>query len=82
MCDGRTFEYGVELRAVQTTDFMTADWAELHYALLKKVASRIINEVRGINRGTYELSRKPRATLEWEGSRVRYVQAPEGIKSR
>ena len=50
MGDGRTYDYVVALRAVQTSDFMTADWAELPYALLKKVSSRIINEVRGINR--------------------------------
>ncbi len=54
MGDGRTYDYVVALRAVQTSDFMTADWAELPYALLKKVSSRIINEVRGINRVTYD----------------------------
>ena len=66
MGDGRTYDYVVALRAVQTSDFMTAGWAELPYSLLAKVSSRIINEVRGINRVTYDISSKPPATIEWE----------------
>lgn len=66
MGDGRTYEYAVALRAVQTTDFMTAKWAELPYELLGKVSQRIINEVRGVNRVVYDISGKPPATIEWE----------------
>ena len=66
MGDGRTYDFVVALRAVQTTDFMTAHWAELPYDLLGRVSSRIINEVRGINRVTYDISSKPPATIEWE----------------
>ena len=66
MGDGRTYDYVVALRAVVTSDFMTAHWAELPYALLGKVSNRIINEVRGINRVVYDISGKPPATIEWE----------------
>jgi GMP synthase (glutamine-hydrolysing) len=66
MGDGRTYEYVVALRAVQTLDFMTAHWAHLPHELLGKVSNRIINEVRGINRVVYDISGKPPATIEWE----------------
>jgi GMP synthase (glutamine-hydrolysing) len=66
MGDGRTYEHVVSLRAVQTTDFMTAHVAPLPQELLAKVANRIINEVRGINRVVYDVSSKPPATIEWE----------------
>jgi GMP synthase (glutamine-hydrolysing) len=66
MGDGRTYDYVVALRAVVTSDFMTAHWAELPYELLGKVSNRIINEVRGINRVVYDISGKPPATIEWE----------------
>jgi len=66
MGDGRTYEHVVALRAVQTTDFMTAHWAELPHDLLARVSNRIINEVRGINRVTYDITSKPPGTIEWE----------------
>jgi len=66
MGDGRTYEHVVALRAVQSSDFMTAEWAPLPHELLAKVSNRIINEVRGINRVTYDISSKPPATIEWE----------------
>jgi len=66
MGDGRTYEYVIALRAVKTTDFMTADWVELPHELLNKISRRIINEVNGINRVVYDISSKPPATIEWE----------------
>jgi GMP synthase (glutamine-hydrolysing) len=66
MGDGRTYDYVVALRAVQTQDFMTAHWAELPYTLLAKVSNRIINEIRGINRVAYDITGKPPGTIEWE----------------
>ena len=66
MGDGRTYEYVVALRAVQTQDFMTAHWAHLPHELLGKVSNRIINEVRGINRVVCDISGKPPAPIEWE----------------
>ena len=66
MGDGRTYEWVVSLRSVQTSDFMTAKWSELPYELLGTVSNRIINEVRGINRVVYDVSGKPPATIEWE----------------
>ena len=66
MGDGRTYENAVALRAVQTTDFMTAHWAHLPHELLARVSNRITNEVRGFNRVVYDISSKPPATIEWE----------------
>ena len=66
MGDGRTYEWVVSLRSVETSDFMTAKWSELPYSLLGTVSNRIINEVRGINRVVYDVSGKPPATIEWE----------------
>ena len=66
MGDGRTYEWVVALRAVVTSDFMTAHWAHLPHALLSQVSNRIINEVREINRVVYDISGKPPATIEWE----------------
>lgn len=66
MGDGRTYEYVVALRAVETSDFMTAKWSALPHDLLGHISNRIINEVRGINRVVYDISGKPPATIEWE----------------
>ncbi|MEG0230038.1 MAG: glutamine-hydrolyzing GMP synthase, partial [Oscillospiraceae bacterium] len=66
MGDGRTYDYTLALRGVTTTDFMTADWARIPYDILEKASSRIINEVKSINRIVYDITSKPPATIEWE----------------
>jgi GMP synthase (glutamine-hydrolysing) len=66
MGDGRRYDYVIALRAVETVDFMTARWAHLPYEFLDHVSRRIINEVKGISRVTYDISGKPPATIEWE----------------
>jgi GMP synthase (glutamine-hydrolysing) len=66
MGDERTYENVVALRAVESTDGMTADWSKLPYAFLGKVSNKIINRVQGVNRVVYDISSKPPATIEWE----------------
>ena len=66
MGDGRTYDYAVALRSVQTSDFMTADWTRIPYEVLDRVSVRIVNEVRGVNRVLYDITSKPPATVEYE----------------
>lgn len=63
---GRTYDYTLALRAVETSDFMTATWSKIPYDILEKVSSRIVNEIKSINRVVYDITSKPPATIEWE----------------
>jgi GMP synthase (glutamine-hydrolysing) len=66
MGDGRTYENVIAVRAVATTDFMTADWYPLPYEVLQRISTRVINSVRGVNRVVYDVISKPPSTIEWE----------------
>ena len=66
MGDERTYDYTIALRAVETTDFMTGVWSKIPYSVLEKVSSRIVNEVKHVNRVVYDITSKPPATIEWE----------------